>query len=594
MEPADTTSPPPSVPRCIGEWLLRFASLFVLLEPIWMLLPFAGFLYGSVLRIENLNRNPHTSWLTHFVCPVLTLGLLGPIMVLLGLLVFCVGAGQIYTAKFRRSGLVTNGLYRFVRHPQYIALTLFSVGLLLTWGRAIMFIAFFVMMFLYYYLAKSEERSCIRLFGEDYLNYRARTSFIFPGDRLLRPLGAKLALARLPAAVRALGAFGVTMLICFGLMWLIEIVKRTGQTVPYLTGTVAFEPAPTGAPAPVVELAAGESGGIPFVQADRALVTRGPDRNASAAGFAERVMQRLRQSVSLREFLAFLDQPGEAVLVVFCGPYEKSDGPGTPGMHAGGATGGRGPTPGPHGRERVRLIMIRCSLAPGATMADALADKAKRQIRAALMAPVNLAQPEGKDIVEGEILRPGPRFARDKGEERWDFFTRQFALQAERASPRATVAVNPGAAAEASFVLVRGPVLRTRLDHAFAEAIRDRLAASSMFRDQLRESGCGGDVLAIAFPRPGPNWYRAHHKDPQLSVFVMVAKRHENASLDDVINGKQRDLLGAFIADLDFAIQLPADCVQQISTIGLQRDLEERWEFFTSGVGDTTLHLHRH
>ena len=88
--------------------------------------------------------------------------------------VFLVGAGQIYRAKFRRSGLVMSGLYRFVRHPQYIALTLFGVGIVLTWGRAITFAAFSVMMFLCYYLAKSEERSCLRLFGAAYERYCAR------------------------------------------------------------------------------------------------------------------------------------------------------------------------------------------------------------------------------------------------------------------------------------------------------------------------------------------------------------------------------------------------------------------------------------
>jgi len=105
---------------------------------------------------------------------------------------------------------------------------------------------------------------------------------------------------------------------------------------------------------------------------------------------------------------------------------------------------------------------------------------------------------------------------------------------------------------------------------------------------------CGGDVLAVAFPRPGPNWYRAHDKNPKLSIFVMVVRRPANASLDDVINGRQRELLGAFIADMDFTVQPPADCVLQTSTVGLRRDLEERWEFLTSGIGDTTLHTHRH
>ena len=587
MAPDETASQTPSVPRRIGEWLLRLGSLFVLLEPIWMLLPFAGFLYGSVLRIENLNRTPHTAWLTHFVFPVLTLGLLGPIMVMVGFLVFCVGAGQIYTAKIRRSGLVTAGLYRFVRHPQYIALTLFGGGLLLTWGRAIMFVAFFMMMLLYYYLAKSEERGCIRLFGDAYLKYRQRTSFIFPGDRLLRPLAAKLPFARLPAPLRVLGSLALTMVICFGLMWLVRSVKRTVQTVPFLTATVTFDPVASGASESVAALAAGESSGIPFVRTNRVLVTRGPYRNASAVGFAERVMRRMRQAPSFREFLAFLDQPGEDVLFVFCGRYEKPDQPGTPGMHEGGAQGERGPAPDPDGPGCARLIMIRCGLTPGATMPGALADKTQRRILSALIAPVNLGKAEGEDIVEGGIIRPGPGFARDRGEERWDFFTRQFALQAERSRSLPAVAVSPGAVPEASLVLVKAPVLRTRLDHAFAETVRDRLATSAAFGRQMQESGCGGDVLAVAFPRPGPNWYRAHREAPQLSVFVMVVKRHANASLDDVINGKQRDLLGAFIADMDLAVQPPADCLHQTSTIGLRRDLEERWEFFTSGVGDS-------
>jgi len=562
-------------------------GLFVLLEPIWMLLPFAGFLYGSVLHIENLNRSPNTAWLTHFVFPVLTLGLLGPVMVVVGLLLFCVGAGQICAAKIRRSGLVTSGLYRFVRHPQYIALTLIGGGLLLAWGRAIMFIAFFAMMFLYYYLAKNEERGCARAFGDAYLDYRQRTSFIFPGDRRLRPLAAKLPIAHLPAPLRVLGSFALTMLICFSLMWLIRSVKGTVQTVPFLTVTVVFEPVATGAPEPVAELAAGESSGIPFVRTDRVLVARGPQRNASAAGFAERVMRRMLQAPSFREFLAFLDQPGEDVLFVFCGPDEKPDHPGTPGMREGVAQGERGPVSGPDGPGRTRLVMIRCGLTPGATMADALADKTRRQILSALIAPVDLGKPEGEDIVDGDIMRPGPGFARARGEERWDFFTRQFALQPDRSPSRPAVAVTPGAVPEASLVLVKAPVLRTRLDHAFAETVCDRLATSAGFGRQMQESGCGGDILAVAFPRPGANWYRAHRKSPQLRAFVMVVRRHANASFDDVVNGKQRDLLGAFIADMNLAIQAPADCVHQISPIGLRRDLEERWEFFTSGVGDS-------
>ncbi|MCX7044762.1 MAG: hypothetical protein NTX50_04640, partial [Candidatus Sumerlaeota bacterium] len=81
MTTTDTQSKKRSALQRTGEAILSLLGFFVILEPIWMLLPFAGFLYGSVLRIESLGRNPATAWLTHFVFPVPTGGWLGPILV---------------------------------------------------------------------------------------------------------------------------------------------------------------------------------------------------------------------------------------------------------------------------------------------------------------------------------------------------------------------------------------------------------------------------------------------------------------------------------------------------------------------------------
>ena len=65
----------------------------------------------------------------------------------------------------------------------------------------------------------------------------------------------------------------------------------------------------------------------------------------------------------------------------------------------------------------------------------------------------------------------------------------------------------------------------------------------------------------------------------------MVVKAHPNASLEDGVSRGRRDLLGAFIADMDLAVPTAEDCVRQVRTIGLRRDLEERWAFLISGVG---------
>ena len=94
MEASKTGGERRSVGARLGEWALKIVGFFVILEPIWMLLPFAGFLYGSGLQIERLNRSPYTSWLTHFVFPVMTLGPVGPLLVIVGFALFLVGAGQ--------------------------------------------------------------------------------------------------------------------------------------------------------------------------------------------------------------------------------------------------------------------------------------------------------------------------------------------------------------------------------------------------------------------------------------------------------------------------------------------------------------------
>lgn len=235
---------------------------------------------------------------------------------------------------------------------------------------------------------------------------------------------------------------------------------------------------------------------------------------------------------------------------------------------------------------------MRCALSPGATIADALADRSTRKIIRGCVAQVNLERPEGEDIVEADGRTRGPRFP---GEERWDFFLRRFERTGEQAGRATVPATRPGSFSNAQLVLVQAPILRTRIDPAFAKEILDRLVASETFRERLRKAGAGGNVIAVAFPRPGPNWYQEHHGRPQISLFVMLAHLtgHENAPQDDLFRAHSRLLSSAFIAPMDFKIDPPADCVGRTTTIGPRRDLEERWSFFLSGLGAGSW-LHRH
>jgi hypothetical protein len=477
--------------------------------------------------------------------------------------------------------MVTSGLYRFVRHPQYISLTIFGLGILLTWGRAITFIAFFLMMILYYYLAKTEEATCIRLFGEDYERYREKTSFIFPGDRLLRPLGAALPLGRVPAPLRVMGSLALSALLCLAMIQLISTVKGAVRTVDFLTAEIAFGNLISHDRGPAPEVKGETAGGVNFVRSGRLAVVRGPYRNAAAPGFAERLLLRLPRSKELGPFLAFLDQREGDSAFVFSLPYTMRDEPSGPGR--GSEPGRRGPPADPDGPDKVRVWIMRCSISEGADLGDAFVDSSKRRIVRACQARIDLGKPGGTDIFDGELRTPGPRFP---GEKVWTGLMERLADRREiEKAPAARPATVPGRHAGGTVVLVKAPILRTRLDPPFAEAILRRMTGSKSFRKRLFDSGVGGEVIALAFPRPGPNWYSEHHGNPQISLFVILARRRgTGASLQDLFDRGERDLLGAFTAEMDFGVNEEQDSIGEKATIGPRRDLEERFRFFLSGL----------
>jgi hypothetical protein len=192
-------------------------------------------------------------------------------------------------------------------------------------------------------------------------------------------------------------------------------------------------------------------------------------------------------------------------------------------------------------------------------------------------------------MVEGGVTVPGPKFP---GEERWAFLMGQLAAARRASEPAAETPAATQGARSATLVLVQAPILRTRLDPGFAQGILDRLAGSARFRDQMRKSGVGEGVVAVAFPRPGPNWYREHHGKPQISVFVMIARLARDGDVAALFRPSGRTMLGAFTAELDLKIEGAEDSVGAIAPIGPTRDLEERWEFFLSGLGGENVHHH--
>jgi hypothetical protein len=195
---------------------------------------------------------------------------------------------------------------------------------------------------------------------------------------------------------------------------------------------------------------------------------------------------------------------------------------------------------------------------------------------------VDLGKESGEEIVSGELFQPGPLF---QGEEKFAFVAKQVLEQTAEAGTAAGVPMVPGEHAATPVVLVKAPIYRTRRDPAFAREILDRIDSSTALAEHLRDCGAGGEVIPIVFPRPGENWYREHHGIPKLTLFVMLVRPNTpGAPVADLFHRGRRTLLGAFTASMDFKIDRSSDSVSDFASIGLRRDLEERFAFFLSGL----------
>jgi protein-S-isoprenylcysteine O-methyltransferase Ste14 len=186
-----------------GAVLLYF---LIALEVLIMISPFAAFFYAAFNPVLLfLARSPATNWLAAFFLPhmVLPPGLFlktvrvaGSVLFVVGSVVFLGCAAQVYFHQLLRRGPALGGLYRWIRHPQYVALAATGLGLAILWPRFLTIVLWAIMVGLYWLLARDEERRMIRQFGDRYRDYRLRTGMFFP--RSLEQAAGRRLLPRAP------------------------------------------------------------------------------------------------------------------------------------------------------------------------------------------------------------------------------------------------------------------------------------------------------------------------------------------------------------------------------------------------------------
>ena len=100
----------------------------------------------------------------------------GSYMTLIGMILVFIGWVKIHKSNM----LVTDGLYKYIRHPQYTGLILIITGWMLHWSNPLTIIMFPILLILYFVLSKKEEKELIDEFGEEYLEYKKRTKMYIP------------------------------------------------------------------------------------------------------------------------------------------------------------------------------------------------------------------------------------------------------------------------------------------------------------------------------------------------------------------------------------------------------------------------------
>ncbi len=102
---------------------------------------------------------------------------MGGFIMFLGLILMGKGWSQIHEAKGK---LVTDGIYAYIRHPQYSGLFLITIGMLVQWPTLLTLLMWPILTYAYYRLALREEKIVEEQFGEDYLRYKEKVPAFVP------------------------------------------------------------------------------------------------------------------------------------------------------------------------------------------------------------------------------------------------------------------------------------------------------------------------------------------------------------------------------------------------------------------------------
>lgn len=167
--------------RSMSVTLAFFVALFTEMYGFPLTIYILTGILGS--KYPALNPFSHASghlWVVFFGGGAFMLAIvhfISNILVLAGFWIMWKGWKQVHGAK---GELVTEGLYAYVRHPQYSGLFLVMVGMLIQWPTIITALMFPVLVYVYFRLSKREESEVFEAFGDEYRRYMKTVPMFIP------------------------------------------------------------------------------------------------------------------------------------------------------------------------------------------------------------------------------------------------------------------------------------------------------------------------------------------------------------------------------------------------------------------------------
>jgi len=161
-----------------------------------------------------------TKWLSAFSLPHLVvppddflkcIRIMGSVLFVFSMAVFFICAIQVYANKILRIGVALKGLYSIIRHPQYVGLGIAGIGLSILWPRFLVAVLWLVMILIYYFLSRDEEKKMLKEHHATYSEYMNKTGMFLPKtiEKFIVPIGmpGRIKLFLLTPALTSGGAF---------------------------------------------------------------------------------------------------------------------------------------------------------------------------------------------------------------------------------------------------------------------------------------------------------------------------------------------------------------------------------------------------